>query len=159
MRKRLAVAAMACVLATVGVGGATIAGAASTGPTPQAGPAGAQIRTGAVSNGVVTPSSQWTLYDLAFEGGGDSMAYGPCEVLTFQNHGTFTGDKGDVGRWKGSIKLTFTNNTFYPDGTYSAKYNSTDGDFQGDDATGAAWADVGPLRMYKGNDPKGVGTC
>jgi hypothetical protein len=159
MRKRLAVVAMACVLVTVGIGLAAIAGAATRGATAQAGPGGAQIRSGAFSHGVVTAGSQWTLYDMAFEGETSSFGYGPCEVLTFESHGTFTGDKGDVGRWKGSIKLTFTNNEFYPDGTYSAKYLTTYTDFQGDDETGAAWAGVGPLRLYAGNDPKGIGDC
>jgi hypothetical protein len=158
MRKRLAVAAMACVLVSFGLGTAAMAGAASTGATPGTA-AGAHTRSGVVPNGLVTPSSQWTLYDLAFEGSAYTMGWGPCEVLSFENHGTFTGDKGSVGRWKGNIKLTFTNNTFLPKGTYAAKYASDLTAFQGDDQTGRAWGGVGPLRLYKGDDPEGVGTC
>jgi hypothetical protein len=159
MKKWLVTAAMVCVLTTAGFGAAAMAGAATRGAAPQGGPVGAQSGNGAVPNGLVKPESQWTLYDLAFQGSADSFLYGPCEVLTFQSHGTFSGDKGDVGRWKGNIKLTFTNNTFFPDGTYTGKYLSSFSEFQGDDETGNAWAGVGPLRMYAGNDPKGVGDC
>ena len=159
MRKWLVTAAIVCVLTTVGFGAAAIAGAASKNALPGGSAASGQVQSGAVPNGLVKPSSQWTLYDLAFAGTPSYMDYGPCEVLTFQSHGTFSGDKGDVGRWKSNIKLTFTNNTFFPNGTYTGKYQTILSAFQGDDETGNAWAGVGPLRLVSGDDPEGLGTC
>ena len=159
MKKWLMTAAMVCVLTTVGFGAAAMAGAASKNALPGGSAVGGQVRNGVVPDGLVKPSSQWTLYDLTFQGTPSYMGFGPCEVLTFQSHGTFTGDKGDVGRWKSNIKLTFTNNTFFPNGTYTGKYMTNIGSFQGDDETGNAWAGVGPLRLYAGNDPFSIGTC
>jgi hypothetical protein len=148
------------VSATLAVGAAAFAGSASKTAAPGSGSSTVPIR----NTGVVTAGSTWTMYDLAFSGTGETMDFGPCEVLSFENDGIFTGDQGDVGKWSKSIKLKFTNNTFFPAGTYSAKVVSNlggDGEgFQGDDQTGAAWAGVGPLRMYEGDDPISFGpTC
>jgi hypothetical protein len=155
----MALAVIVCLSATLAVGAAAFAGSASKTAAP-GGSSAVPIRNA----GVVTAGSTWTMYDLAFGGSPDTMDYGPCEVLSFENSGIFTGDKGDVGHWSGSIKIKFTNNTFFPDGTYSAKVVSDLGGegegFQGDDQTGAAWGGVGPLRLYQGDDPLSPGpTC
>jgi len=155
----MAIAVIVCLSATLAVGAAAFAGSASKTAAPGGGSSTVPIR----NTGVVTAGSTWTMYDLAFAGSPDTMNFGPCEVLSFENDGIFTGDMGDVGKWSGSIKLKFTNDTFFPDGTYSAKVESNlggDGEgFQGDDQTKAAWGGVGPLRLYEGDDPLTGPTC
>jgi hypothetical protein len=155
MKKRLALVAMAGVLVTFGVGAAAVAGASSKGPSPAA------VASPPAKGGVVKAGSTWTLYYLAFTGG--SFSYGPCEVISFEAHGVFQGDKGDVGKWSGNLKASFTNNTYFPTGTFQGKYFSNlSGEgvgFQGADNTGNNWSDVGPLRIYQGDDPVGIGTC
>jgi hypothetical protein len=158
MKKRIAVVATVCVVMMLGVGAAAFAGVTVLSPNsvrPGSTPDGTQAK------GAVTVGSQWTLYTIQFDGS-NNYGFGPCEVLTFQSHGTFTGDQGDVGRWSKNIKLTFTNGSFFWPGTFSAKYVSNLGEdgpgFQGDDETGAAWAGIGPLRLYQ-NPISGGPTC
>ena len=109
MRKRMAVATTICVVVMLSVGAAAFAG--SAGLVSGSVRPGNASPDGQAQKGAVTVGSQWTMYDIQFTGSG--YGFGPCEVLTFQSHGTFTGDKGDVGRWSKNIKLTFTNGAFF----------------------------------------------
>lgn len=154
MKKRIVIVATVSVVVMLSVGAAAFAGAS--------GLVSGSVRPGSASmgpqtKGAVTAGSQWTLYDIQFTGSG--FGFGPCEVLSFQTHGTFTGDKGDVGRWSKNIKLTFTNNAFFWPGTFSAKFVSDLGGdgagFQGDDETGLDWSGIGPLRLYQNPIPGG----
>jgi hypothetical protein len=155
MKKRIAIVTTVCVVVMLGAGAAAFAVSASKSVAPAS--ASPRMQTG---SGAVKAGSQWTLYNIQFDG--SYYGFGPCEVLSFQSHGTFTGDKGDVGRWSKNLKLTFTNGAFFWPGTFSAKYSSdlaSDGPgFQGDDETGAAWAGIGPLRLYQ-NPISGGPTC
>jgi hypothetical protein len=157
MKKRMLLAAIVGALVILGIGAAASAGSSWRSVAP------ARPSSGSIQKGLVTVGSEWTLYDLVFQGTSSTMRLGPCEVLSFQSHGTFTGDQGDVGRWSGNIKLTFTTGPFFDVGTYAGKYNSTlgpgIGGFQGDDETGAAWAGIGPLRLFSGDDPLAAGDC
>src|SRR5580700_2418791 len=57
-----------------------------------------------VRNAVIGVGSTWTYYDDDYFTGTHQY----CEVLSFMAGHAFTGSEGDLGTWRGNVKLNFS---------------------------------------------------
>ncbi len=146
----------AVAAATIGLGVVASSAFASGGSTSPALRGSESVPAPGAHPNAVTSGSTWTYYDFI------NYPQTPnCEVLTFSTK-TFTGDKGDFGKYKSSAKstsVTYENAFFFTAMTFKGTFASGQGSYDGITTLKSNGQSFGPEELFPGNDPRSIGGC